>query len=526
MSEPAWQRLSPRMLVVHPLHELLRELPLLAAAVFFGSTTGNQSWVAAVVGVIAVVGVLRWVTTTYRIDPDPQGRVQLRSGVLRRRVLSVPRNRIRSVETEARLLHRLLGLTVLRVSTGQHATEDSAFELNAVETERVPALRELLLATAGQADAASVGESTLLARWQPSWLRYTPLSLSGLVTIFAAAGAVYQSGIWAALQDSPVGKSWLDAVERFGVQQSTAVLVAVLVVVAMLLAVLRSLITYGNLVLTRRSGEPGGSASLDEGEATLGPPYGPGGSASLDDGEATLGPPYEPADVLELRYGLLRVRQHSYDMRRLRGGTLRRPLLVRLFGGARLDAAMTGVTGAGESSILLPPCPFPTAETVLTGLVGDADAVSGPVRRHGPVAARRRWTRAMMLPVAAGAALGAAAMTAEVPAWWWAGWAVLTVACALLAADRVRVLGHRVDEHWLVAATGSWEQRRYCLATAGIVGWTVRQSWFQRRAGVATLIAATAAGVKAYRVLDVPVEWAWSVAATASPWVAESRWAS
>jgi putative membrane protein len=96
---------------------------------------------------------------------------------------------------------------------------------------------------------------------------------------------------------------------------------------------------------------------------------------------------------------------------------------------------------------------------------------------------------------------------------------------ALLAADRAGALGHRVDPQWLSARTGSWEQRRYCIATAGIIAWTVRQSWFQRRAGVATLIAATAAGVKAYRVVDVPEEWAWSVAAQASPWVADSVWA-
>lgn len=53
-----------------------------------------------------------------------------------------------------------------------------------------------------------------------------------------------------------------------------------------------------------------------------------------------------------------------------------------------------------------------------------------------------------------------------------------------------------------------------------MIAWTVRQSWFQRRAGVATLIAATAAGVKAYQVLDIPAEQAWAVAAQASPWVA------
>jgi putative membrane protein len=43
---------------------------------------------------------------------------------------------------------------------------------------------------------------------------------------------------------------------------------------------------------------------------------------------------------------------------------------------------------------------------------------------------------------------------------------------------------------------------------------------------VATLIAATAAGVKSYRVIDVPAELAWAIAASASPWVADSDWAT
>lgn len=485
-----WQRLSPRMLLVHPLHEVLRELPLLIAVVVFGSATDNRAWVMAVVGVIAGVGVTRWFTTTYCIEPDPEvGRVQLRTGLLRRKVLSVPRNRIRSVEADARLLHRLLGLTVLRVSTGQQAAGDGAFELNAVESAHVPALRAALLARTGQPvrSAGEPGTTTVLARWRPSWLRYSALSLSGLVTIGAAAGVLYQSGAWEALQDSPVSQSWLNAAERFGAQQTTAVVAGLVLVAAILLAVLRSALTYGNLLLSRSSGAAG--------------------------------------DVLELSHGLLRVRQHGYDMRRLRGGTLRRPLLVRLFGGARLDAAMTGVTGAGESSILLPPCPRATAEQVLTALVADPVVVSGPLRKHGPAANRRRWTRALLLPAAAGIGLAVGEAAGTAPAWYWPVWAALTLGAVLLAADRVRALGHRVDAHWLSARNGSWEQRRYCISTAGIVGWTVRQSWFQRRAGVATLIAATAAGVKAYRVNDVPQEWAWSVAATASPWVAGSRWA-
>jgi putative membrane protein len=472
------------MLLVHPVHEVLRQIPLLIGAVVLGSATGNQGWTLAALAVTIGLGVLRWVTTTYRIEPDE---VQLRTGVLQRKVVSVPRNRIRSVQTDARLLHQLLGLTVLRVSTGQQASGGTEFALDAVPADDVPRLRAILLADslAPADDSGDQPESpgAVLARWHPSWLRYSPLSFTGLAMIAAAAGVVYQAGLGAALEHSGIAESGRDAAQRFGVIASVAVVIAVVVIASVALSVLRSLVTFGNLVLRR------------------------------------------DADLLHLEHGLLRKREHTFDMRRLRGGTLRQPLLVRLLGGARLDAVMTGVAGAGEASLLLPPCPVRTAESVLTELIDNPDPVSGPVRAHGPAATRRRWTRAFAVPMVVGVGLAVAAGFATVPTWAWIVLAVMTPCCAFLAADRVRALGHRVDGSWLVARAGSLERRRDCIAAAGIIGWTVRQTFWQRRAGVATLIAATAAGVKRYQVIDVPAELGWSIAATASPWVADSEWA-
>jgi len=480
----AWQRLSPRMLLVHPVHELLRQIPVLIGSLVLGSATGNPMWALFGLALIVGYGLARWFTTSYRIGADE---VQLRTGVLQRKVLSVPRNRIRSVSTDARLLHRLLGLTVLRVSTGQEAKGDTAFALDAVQAEQVPRLRAILLADSlapAEEDANEPGRE--LARWQPSWLRYSPLSFTGLAMILAAVGLAYQAGVGAALQDSRLARSGLDAAERFGVFASLAVVVVTVLVVSVVLSVLRSLVTYGNLVLLRRD-------------------------FAGNDG------------VLHLEHGLLRVREHTFDMRRLRGGTLRSPLLVRLFGGARLDAVMTGVDGAGEASLLLPPCPRATAEAVLSELIARPDAVTGPLRAHGAAATRRRWTRALALPAVLLVAM--VAWYSWAPVWLWPMWSVLTVCCALLAVDRSRALGHRVDAEWLVARAGSLDRRRDCIAAAGIIGWTVRQTLLQRRAGVATLIAATAAGVKSYRVIDVPAELAWTIAGSASPWVADSDWA-
>ncbi|WKG04401.1 PH domain-containing protein [Mycolicibacterium sp. HK-90] len=474
-TQPPWQRLSPRMLLVHPVHEVLQQIPLLIGSVVLGSATGNSGWLIAAIVLTVGVGMARWFATSYRIEP---GEVRLRTGLLQRKVLSVPRNRIRSVSTDARLLHRLLGLTVLRISTGQEAKGDTEFALDAVEAEQVPRLRAILLADAVPVADAPAGRE--LARWEPSWLRYSPLSFTGLAMIAAAAGVVYQAGVGAALRDSEVTRSGIAAAEQLGVVFSLILGALVILILSVVLSVLRSLLTYGNLVLRRDS------------------------------------------DVLHLQHGLMRLREHTYDMRRMRGGTLREPLLVRAFGGARLDAVMTGVGGEAEASLLLPPCPADTATAVLAELIDNPHAVDAPLVAHGPAAVRRRWTRALILPALVGAAL----LVIGAPLWAWVLWGLITGCAGLLAADRARSLGHLVDDGWLVARTGSLERRRDCLDAAGIIGWTVRQTFFQRRAGVATLIAATAAGEKRYTVIDIPAAQAWSVAAVATPWVGDNSWAS
>ena len=471
-----WQRLSPRMLLVHPVHEVMRQLPVLIGSLVLGSATGNPLWTVAGVALIVAYGLARWFTTSYRIGPEE---VTLRTGVLQRSVLSVPRNRIRSVSTDARLLHRLLGLTVLRVSTGREATGDTAFALDAVPAGDVPRLRAVLLADSLPPQPSG----RVLAAWQPSWLRYSPLTFTGLAMIAAALGVISQSGLLRPLRDSAVLRAGEGAAEGLGVWGAVAVGAGVVLVASVALSVTQSLLTYANLML-RRDGE-----------------------------------------VLHLSHGLLRVREHTYDMRRLRGGTLREPLLVRLFGGARLDAVMTGVAGAGEASQLLPPCPRATAEAVLVDLIERPDVVTGALTPHGPAAIRRRWVRALALPVVASVGAGIAALTVGIGVWVWPVLVLLSAFSVFLAVDRSRSLGHRVGGGWLVARAGSMQRRRDCVAAPGIVGWTVRQSWPQRRAGVATLVAATAAGTKRYEVLDVPADAAWTIAATTSPWLAATSWA-
>ncbi|MCH9734489.1 MAG: PH domain-containing protein, partial [Actinomycetia bacterium] len=457
------------MLLVHPVHEVLRQVPVLIGSVALGSATGNSAWALIGVGLIVGFGLARWFTTAYRIGPDE---VQLRTGVLQRKVLSVPRNRIRSVSTDARLLHRALGLTVLTVSTGQESAGDTSFALDAMPTREVPALRAILLAESLAAPDPAGPRGRVLARWQPSWLRYSPLNATGLLMIAAMLGVISQTGVFEALRESRairVGAGFVEsAAQNWSVLITVVIGALVILSAGVALSVAQSYLTYANLELRR------------------------------------------DADLLHLSNGLVRVRERTFDMRRFRGGSLREPLMVRLFGGARLDAVMTGVAGVGEATQLLPPCPRSTASSVLADLIARPEAVTGALRAHGAAATRRRWNRAMALPAMMAVGSLVLAGTSGAPAWVWSALAVVTLGSMALAADRSRSLGHRVGDGWLVTRAGSLQRRRDCVAAEGIVGWTVRQTLLQRRSGVATLIAATAAGVKRYEVVDVPADLAWS----------------
>ena len=129
-------------------------------------------------------------------------------------------------------------------------------------------------------------------------------------------------------------------------------------------------------------------------------------------------------------------------------------------------------------------------------------ATLAPLRRHPRAALQRRLTRAL-LPAAALVAIAfALGLTVPIP---WLGpssLALLPVG-ALLALDRYRNLGHQLTVRHLVTRHGSVQRRTVALQRAGVIGWTFRQSVFQRRAGLVEVEAITAAGAGGYTVLDV-----------------------
>ena len=468
--EEEWQRLDPRMLLVHPVREVIRFLPALVAVFVAGSRSSGPPWELLGVAVPVLLGLLRYLTTRFRIAA---GRVELRRGLLNRHVLSARLDRVRTVDLSASPIQRVLGLTRVRVGTGTASTdEDERLDLDGLPRARAQRLRdELLRAGAagraggagtaegppGAAEAAAVAEPTL--RLDPRWVRYAPLTSTGLVATAAVVGAASQ------LLDN------VDAFDRvdpssWSVSVPLALVVPAAVVVLLLVMGLLAMAGY---VLTNWSFRL-----------------------------------WHAAGAWHATRGLLTTRETSLDDERIAGLSLAEPPGLRLAGAGRLTAIVTGLGRTQQgSAVLVPPAPRRVVDEVAAEVLGTPTPVRAELRRHGVIATRRRWTRAL-LPPALVTVLTVVAVVAGASAAWLVVPAVVVGLGALLAVDRAAGLGHALVGGHLVARSGSLLRRRDMLATEHVIGWTWRATYFQRRAGLTTLLATTAGGRQSVLVLDVP----------------------
>ncbi len=486
-----WLRLSPRSLVVRPLTDLVRLLPLLAGLLILHSRAGSDViWGVLAAAAAVVTGVVHWITTRYRITDE---RIYVRRGLLNQKVLSVARDRIRTVDVTAHPLHRVVGVCWVSIGTGRNDYRSGqSLHLDGLTRADAESLRMMLLAAATgastepagvrQAEVSASSADDEIVRLRLSWLRFAPLTMTGLVVLGVLFGSVVQISNAANVNLAATGPvklvvgdfAALSIVQRIGVGAAFAVPGYVLIALMGYVAV------YWNFRLAE---------------------YGAGN--------------------VRITRGLLSIRATTISLSRLRGVEISEPLLLRAAGGAKCSAITTGLrVGQGaehEGSVLCPPAPRQVAHQVASQLLGvPAELTIGPLLRHGPAALRRRYFRALTAACLLIAGIGAATWIRQGPAWVWIGSFLLIPAAAVIATDRYRNLGHRLSGEWLVTRAGSFARRRSIIGTDAIIGWRIRQTWFQRRVGLMTLTATTAAGQQHYSLRDIPVDLGLTVAATAT----------
>ena len=472
-----WRRLSPRMLLVHPVIEVGKALPAIVGAFLAGHSSGHDGsgsrWSLAIAGVVATLSLLRWVTTRYRITRE---QIQLRHGLLRRRTLAAPVSRVRTVDVTSHLLHRALGLARVVIGTGTSDRKGrDRLVLDGLSAATAAGLRAELLHRAPAAEPGAslqpVQPETQLAVLDPHWLRYAPFTLTGAVTGLALLGVGWRVVTEGHVDVNRIGpyRATADRLGQWPLGVDIAVVTVSVVLFVAVASTLGYVLAFWHFRLTRHVG-----------------------------------------GTLHVSRGLLTSRATSIERRRLLGAELSEPLLLRLAGGARCLAIATGLrVGRGAErggEILLPPAPRAEATRVAGLVLGFADPFVVAVRDHPAGALRRRVGRAVGVLLLCTLALGLIGWAAGWSAWLLLVPAILLGPAVALGVDRYRSLGHDVVDGHLVTRFGSLVRRRSALAVDGIIGWNVRSSWFQRRLGLATLTATTAAGKQRYVVQDVAAQ--------------------
>jgi putative membrane protein len=483
-----WVRLSPRKLLLDPVKAVGQAVVPVVVALVGISQSDMRFWPLVfplLVVAPLVLGALPWLTTHYRLT-DTQ--IQVRSGILNKTTSTAPLDRVRSVDLEASLLHRVLGLQKVQVGTG---VDDDRITLDALAAADAHALRTSLLGRrigaeppvverpyATEAEDASAeaapayvpappAPAVPLATIDWSWLRFAPFSLGRLVLLVGGLGVLSQFADELPIWNEDTATSVWQWLTQFA-------LVVGALVVWLVVSVAGYVLQWWGFRLVREHGS------------------------------------------LHLTSGLLTTRSITVEEAKVRGVEITEPVLLRLVGGAELSTLATGV----ESGVtqVLPPCPRTVAVGVGEAVLDSPGPLTDPLVEHGPRAHRRAWFRQLRnaLDVIVLLAVG----------WWWfelTWWWLAVLGAALLAAAAAvgeasyRNLGHALAEDHLVAGSGTLARVRTALETDGIIGWVVSQSWWQRRIGLADLTATTAAGAERVVVRDVRLEVAVALADAATP---------
>jgi putative membrane protein len=459
-NEPIARRTSPRIVLVHTAtFRQARQfvpavIPIVAATGLGGGMTTVVALVVGVTLLSLLTAGLSWWRFTYADGPNS---VVVTRGLLSRSVRTVPNDRIRGVEVETPVLHRVFGLVRVRIdaAAGAVAGKDEELVVDGMSAAEGDRLRTAVLThrhvPAPDDGAAPVPAEEEFGRFDNRWLLYAPLVGSYLALPAAAVGALFRLA-----QELP--ENLRPDFDEAALASVSALVIVVGGTLALLLvgSVVGAAIVNWGFRLERRGGS-----------------------------------------LIAVR-GLLTRRHTELEIDRIRGTTIAEGAGMRLVRAARVNALVTGLGDATRRGQLLPLGPRQEAWTLARRLVDDP----GPLVSHPPAARRRRIVRATV----GGLVVTAAGLVATAAAgWWW----LLVVGLVLLALGvplglgRYAALGHATGPGSFSVRSGWLVREQALLQRRAVVGWQVRQSFFQRRNGLATALACVGAGRGGYAAIDM-----------------------
>ncbi len=465
----ALRRLHPATVIVK-IPTVLRSMALPLVAVFVASsadeTSRNLLWFAGIAGGTSVIAsIFRYVFTYYGIADD---KLVIRTGMLFRRDRTIPIARIQNIDLKRTPLHRLMGVTEVRVETA--GAEGSEAHLSVVGVSQAELFRSDLLDRAGRTShkpggpvpqvlrSSSLGELLLAGATE----NRVGVIVAGIFGLLEFAGDAAEERVKQTAKEL--------AHELPGIDWANQIVVAVAVALAFLLAgwlvsITLTLIRYHGFTLSR------------------------------------LG------DELRCAYGLLTRHEAVVPLVRLQVLRLESNVLHRLAGLNSVTADTAGAADentAGGAVTLSPLMPRSETAAFSRAVLPHLRLDDVPLQPVSPLAVRRGFIRFCLLgtllltPLAFALDPAPALLAGAAP--------VFLLAAYALARWRYSALRWHCDDEFLFARAGMWTRRMWIVPQEKVQSVSVSSSPFQRRLGLATLHVATAGAGERSNAVVVDLE--------------------
>jgi putative membrane protein len=460
---------------------------------FLRETGASGLGAVAILSLLLVSGLVqalaRYLSFTYRVEG---GELITRQGLLARTERHIPLERVQEIRIEQGVLHRLLGVVEARIETaGGEGPEASLSVLSRAEAD---ALRRAVSARAAAVAAEGARPATSTAtpaagRRIVRQLSLRELLLAGITSNHLVSAMVILGALWAFVDDlfpedvyERFAKTVVGAAKGLLAQDVATAIITALAGLLLVLLISLAFSTIGSVVLF----------------------YGFTFSRSGED--------------LHRAYGLLTYRTSSLPRRRIQVLEIEEGLLRRLCRLATLRADTVGSRAEDEEEkqggrdVLLPILPRQEVDALLPEFFPDLDEDPAPWRRVSRLAIRRETLQGALL-----CALLAAGVTfylrsphglwplALVPLLYW------------INLRQYAHLGYALGARYLRTRRGWLSRSTHIVPINKVQALDVRQTIFDRRLGLATLVVDTAG--QAYTgggplISHLPVEEAFAIART------------
>jgi len=469
----AWRQAHWAFIAIGALRNLRGWIVPLAFVLLTQGLRGSRSdliWygIAAIATLFAVgTSLAEWWMYRYRLsDRD----ITLKSGLVSKQERVIPFERIQAVNLAEAPLERLFGVVRLEIDTGAGGSQESEIALQAITHDEATALRAHLLAArqrlrgeapeatapTGDAAASPVGEGTLIRKLTTRELLVAGATSGRIGAAAAIAGVLLQFGEELVPRNIWNRVPWEDAANAATSIQVIASIVVTLGVLAWLISIAATALTYGGFEL-RREG-----------------------------------------DQLLVQYGLLDRRRVTIPIRRIQAIRIVETPLRQPFGYAEVRFDLAGL-GAEEGSrgVLSPLLPRREVDALLEAACPAFafDPGTRPIRTL-PARARRRYLVAASVGWVIFILLAAvvAWRLPDVAMWWVLPGLLLTPVFAALGNLRYRDAGWLLNGQEFALRWRAISRVTVLTQVRRLQYRELRADPFQRRARLATFQAAVASG--------------------------------